>query len=208
MTGEDPLWLNHGYAELKRFLVLDSGAGDYAARRLCAARRCSGSSTDEMGGVNLDLVAPFCAHVPESHLRVLKQDFILDCPEADGYARGVSHGVCTHTKKVRRVDASSGPQNELEGIFGIKLETRDFGGCIAERRRDSRDTLAITVKIERTKLGGGKFESGPLQGNRGLSDVTQLYMHETVAKCTTGWWRTSSLGLSGVLVPNSSRISL
>ena len=100
VTRQDPLWLDYGDAELESLLVLNSGTCDSTARRAHGARSSSGSGAYKVGGVYLDLVAPFCTHLPKRHLRVLKQDLVFNRSEADGDARSVGHGVRAHAEEI------------------------------------------------------------------------------------------------------------
>ena len=98
VTREDPLWLDHGDAELESLLVLNSGTSDRTARRAHGARSRSRSGAHKVGSVYLDLVAPFRTHLPERRLRVLEEDFVFNRSEADGDARSVGHGVRAHAE--------------------------------------------------------------------------------------------------------------
>ena len=207
MTCKDPLGLYNGYTKLKSFLIFDTRPGHNGVAGMRGAGCRCGGRADEVGGVNLNLVAPLRTHLSKGHLRVLKQDVVFYRAEADGYSRGVCHGVCTNAQYIGRVDTSSGAKDELKGVLRVKLETRDLGGGIAQRRRDGRDALAITVEVEGAKLCSGKFKLRPLERDGSLGDITKLrrMRHGRTAMKNE---RTSSLGFSGVCVPNASNISL
>ena len=100
VTREDPLWLYHGNAKLEGFLILNSGTGDYATCRARATRCCSGSGTDKVGSVDLNLVAPFGTHLSKSCLGVLEHDIVFDRSETDGDTRSVGHGVRTDAEEI------------------------------------------------------------------------------------------------------------
>ncbi len=175
MASKNPLRLHDGYAELQRLLVLDPGSvDDGVVRRVRGTGRRCRSGADEVRGINLNLVAPFRAHLAESQLRVLEQDVVLYGPEADGDARGVGHGVCAHAQHIGWVYTSGCAEDELEGVLGVELETRDLGGRVGQGRRNSCHALAVTVQVEGAELRGGEFELGPLECDGCLGDIAEL----------------------------------
>ncbi len=74
-----------------------------------------------MRGINLDLVAPFRAHLSQSHLRVLKKHRVLDVTKAYRDTRGICHGVRSDLEDIRREGSGRGAKDELEGVVRIKL---------------------------------------------------------------------------------------
>lgn len=122
MTRQDPLGLNNRYAQLQRLLVFDARACDDAVGGIRPAGSGSGSCADEVGGINLNLVAPLCTHLAERDLRVFEQDLVFYRSETDGDAGGVSHCVRADVKEIGGVYACRCAQDKLEGVLGVQLQ--------------------------------------------------------------------------------------
>lgn len=86
MTSENPMRRNNGNTQLQSPLIFDAWAGTRTAARLGTIRRRGGGCTDKMGSIDLYFVAPLCVHLPQCHLSILQQDFVLAVTETDGDA--------------------------------------------------------------------------------------------------------------------------
>lgn len=80
-----------------------------------------------MGGVDLDLVAPFSAHFAQSKSCVLEENIILDISEANGDTRCICHGVSANVEYVGLESARCGAHDEVEAVFGVDSKTGEFG---------------------------------------------------------------------------------
>jgi len=161
-------------AELQRALVL------YAWSACCSTRclrarwgRCWGR-TQEMGCVDLDLLAPFGAHLLQRSLRTLQESWILNVAEADADAGGVGHGVCTDVDEVGGEGTGGRTEDELEGVVMAELQAGDFGRGVGVWGGDGGEALALTVEIERAQFRGCELDGRPFEGNRGLGNITDL----------------------------------
>lgn len=127
-----------------------------------------------MRRINLNLLSPFRAHFSQREFRVLQQDRVLDVAKTDTDTRCVLHRVRPHANDIGRVCASCRAKDKLKCVFRVDFHAGMFRGGVRHHRGDSRETLPVSIYVQRPDLCRGKFDGLPFQGDRRLSDIAHL----------------------------------
>lgn len=122
MTRQNPGRLDNWDTQLQRLLILHAGCTGHTSHSLCTPRGGSRSSTNEMCGVDLNLITPLRTHLAQRHLRILKQDRILNITETDGDTRRICHSMSSNAEEVGSESSGGRSEDELECVFGVELE--------------------------------------------------------------------------------------
>lgn len=132
MASQNPGRLDYRNTHLKRLLILNARSTRDATCCLGAGWRGRGRSAHKVGGVDLYLLATFRSHVPQSHLCVFKEYWILHVAKADRDARSVRHCMRTNMQNVGRECPSSRPQDQLKRVLSVELKSGQLRGSIRE----------------------------------------------------------------------------
>lgn len=130
----------------------------------------------EMARVDLDLLTPLGTHLLQRALCVLPELFVLDRTQTHDDTRGVRHRVGLHLEEIGGESAGGCSEDELEGVAGVKLKTRQLRRFVSVGRRDGGESLAVSVDIQRTKLRLGEVEGRPFQRDGCLGDVAYFQL--------------------------------
>jgi hypothetical protein len=110
------------------------------------------------------------SHLLHRLLRLLEQLRRVNQTEADVDTGRIVNRVGASLDDGRGEGSGSGFEDEVEGVIGVELKTREFGGGVVERVGDGREALAVAVHGERYEGGGGEFELVPFEGDLSVKE--------------------------------------
>lgn len=208
--------------KLHGLLVLNAGS----AIRVTPTRA---RSRNKVRRIDLDLVVALRTQLLDRLARLVGQVLRLDKSETNADAGRVVDRVCASLDRWRGIRPRAGLEDEVEGVVGVELQTRELGRGIVEGIGDRRQALAIAVDREVDERGRGEVELVPFEGDlrkpeRESADFATntrrrtLHLMRRLFESRAGGTRrltlvcvvflTLNFGASGSLFPNVSAISL